>query len=255
MKVRCIDGSWSSNELTTGKEYEVLSEVGCYYQLKINDKGIRYHCYVKSRFEVIKEHKDMKFKIGDKVRVREDLVAGNYYGRECFVGKMEYNKGKVFEIKGICEGAYIFEEDGFHWTDEMLEKVKKEKETQEKTFREVITDIKEGEVWECRSKYIQRFADGIQIYHKEKGKSTPSMFMSNNDKFKLQGKEYSFEEAFKAFEEGKEIESLASEIKYRRFDKKVSLFVGGENEDFSGINNDNAIFSINEIRSKWYINN
>ena len=98
MKVRCIDGSWSSNELTTGKEYEVLSEVGCYYQLKINNKGIRYHCYVKSRFEVIKEENKM-----------------------------------------------------------------------EKTFREVIADIKEGEVWECRSKYIQRFADGIQIYHKEKG--------------------------------------------------------------------------------------
>lgn len=29
MKVRCIDGSWTDNELTTGKEYEVLSETGC----------------------------------------------------------------------------------------------------------------------------------------------------------------------------------------------------------------------------------
>lgn len=145
MKVRCIDGSWSSNELTTGKEYEVLSEVGCYYQLKINNKGIRYHCYVKSRFEVIKEENKM-----------------------------------------------------------------------EKTFREVIADIKEGEVWECRSKYIQRFADGIQIYHKEKGKSTPSMLMRNNDKFKLQRKEYTFEEAFKAYEEGKEIESCYSQYKYKK---------------------------------------
>lgn len=178
MKVRCIDGSWSSNELTTGKEYEVLSEVGCYYQLKINNKGIRYHCYVKSRFEVIKEENKM-----------------------------------------------------------------------EKTFREVIADIKEGEVWECRSKYIQRFADGIQIYHKEKGKSTPSMLMRNNDKFKLQRKEYTFEEAFKAYEEGKEIESCYSQYKYKK-EGGLDLYSETENEWYGEDN-----FEIDEIRGKWYINN
>ncbi len=178
MKVRCIDGSWSSNELTTGKEYEVLSEVGCYYQLKINNKGIRYHCYVKSRFEVIKEENKM-----------------------------------------------------------------------EKTFREVIADIKEGEVWECRSKYIQRFADGIQIYHKEKGKSTPSMLMRNNDKFKLQRKEYTFEEAFKAYEEGKEIESCYSQYKYKK-EGGLDLYSKTENEWYGEDN-----FEIDEIRGKWYINN
>lgn len=178
MKVRCIDGSWSSNELTTGKEYEVLSEVGCYYQLKINNKGIRYHCYVKSRFEVIKEENKM-----------------------------------------------------------------------EKTFREVIADIKEGEVWECRSKYIQRFADGIQIYHKEKGKSTPSMLMRNNDKFKLQRKEYTFEEAFKAYEEGKEIESCYSQCKYKK-EGGLDLYSKTENEWYGEDN-----FEIDEIRGKWYINN
>lgn len=178
MKVRCIDGSWSSNELTTGKEYEVLSEVGCYYQLKINNKGIRYHYYVKSRFEVIKEENKM-----------------------------------------------------------------------EKTFREVIADIKEGEVWECRSKYIQRFADGIQIYHKEKGKSTPSMLMRNNDKFKLQRKEYTFEEAFKAYEEGKEIESCYSQYKYKK-EGGLDLYSKTENEWYGEDN-----FEIDEIRGKWYINN
>lgn len=178
MKVRCIDGSWSSNELTTGKEYEVLSEVGCYYQLKINNKGIRYRCYVKSRFEVIKEENKM-----------------------------------------------------------------------EKTFREVIADIKEGEVWECRSKYIQRFADGIQIYHKEKGKSTPSMLMRNNDKFKLQRKEYTFEEAFKAYEEGKEIESCYSQYKYKK-EGGLDLYSKTENEWYGEDN-----FEIDEIRGKWYINN
>ena len=248
MKVRCIDGSWSSNELTTGKEYEVLSEVGCYYQLKINDKGIRYHCYVKSRFEVIKEHKDMKFKIGDKVRVREDLVAGNYYGRECFVGKMEYNKGKVFEIKGICEGAYIFEEDGFHWTDEMLEKVKKEKETQEKTFREVITDIKEGEVWENLGAKIIKDSDSIQML----GFSNFMCFMDSSKIFKLQRKEYTFEEAFKAYEEGKEIESCEGPYRYKKQNGNDAYFDTFAKAWWSG---EPITISLQEIRGKWYINN
>lgn len=187
----------------------------------------------------------MKFKIGDKVRVREDLVVGNYYGRECFVGKMEYNKCKVFEIKGICEGAYIFEEDGFHWTDEMLEKVKKEKETQEKTFREVITDIKEGEVWENLGAKIIKDSDSIQML----GFSNFMCFMDSSKIFKLQRKEYTFEEAFKAYEEGKEIESCYSQYKYKK-EGGLDLYSKTENEWYV-----EDRFEIDEIRGKWYINN
>lgn len=32
----------------------------------------------------------MKFKVGDKVRVREDLVIGNCYGKERFVDDIMY---------------------------------------------------------------------------------------------------------------------------------------------------------------------
>ena len=84
----------------------------------------------------------MKFKVGDKVRVREDLVIGSCYGKERFVDGMKEYKGQIFTIKKNYGGFYIFEKNLFNWTDEMLEKVKKEKETQEKTFREVIADIK-----------------------------------------------------------------------------------------------------------------
>lgn len=124
----------------------------------------------------------------------------------------------------------------------------------ERTFREVIADIKEGEVWECRSKYIQRFADGIQIYHKEKGKSTPSMLMRNNDKFKLQRKEYTFEEAFKAYEEGKEIESCIKNFKIKKLNNKPH-YIYKHMSEWDYINNDDACFSIDEIQGKWYINN
>ena len=125
----------------------------------------------------------------------------------------------------------------------------------EKTFKEVIADIKEGEVWESKiGKKVYLKGDKLFIDFNHEVTISGAM-LPLNEALTLQKKQYTFEEAFKAFEEGKEIESLASEIKYRRFDKKVSLFAGGENKNFSGINNDNAIFSINEIRSKWYINN
>ena len=31
----------------------------------------------------------MKFKVGDKVRIREDLIVGKDYGNETFIGEME----------------------------------------------------------------------------------------------------------------------------------------------------------------------
>lgn len=49
----------------------------------------------------------MKFKIGDKVRVRENLVVGNFYGVGSFVDSMKYCKGKVFEITDVVGRTYI----------------------------------------------------------------------------------------------------------------------------------------------------
>lgn len=158
--------------------------------------------------------------------------------------------GRIYDVKEIKENYYVIKDDkgitNLFWHGDF--EIVKENEM-EKTFREVIADIKEGEVWECRSKYIQRFADGIQIYHKEKGKSTPSMLMRNNDKFKLQRKEYTFEEAFKAYEEGKEIESCYSQYKYKK-EGGLDLYSKTGNEWYGEDN-----FEIDEIRGKWYINN
>ena len=99
----------------------------------------------------------MKFKVGDKVRVREDLVEGNLYGTEYFIGLMESYRGKVFEITKVWAKSYKLGGDGLRWTDEMLEEVKKE--VQEKTFREVIATIKEREVWVCE-KYDRKIIKG-----------------------------------------------------------------------------------------------
>lgn len=65
----------------------------------------------------------MKFKVGDKVRVRKDLVANETYGAYIFVSIMEKFKGKIVTIIGICNNHYVIDEDNkrCYWTDEMLE--------------------------------------------------------------------------------------------------------------------------------------
>ena len=190
----------------------------------------------------------MKFKVGDIVKVREDLVEGDYYGGECFIGLMEYGKGKVFEIKEICGRAYILGEDGFHWTDEMLEEVKGK--VQEKTFREVIATIKLGEVWESEEKIIRLMnTNDIVITLKDRDRRINSMGFASSVLYYLQRKEHTFEEAFKAYEEGKIIESCYSQYKYKRANG-VDLYSRTENNWYEEEN-----FEIDEIRGKWYINN
>ena len=67
----------------------------------------------------------MKFKVGDKVRVKKNLIVGKDYGSFSFVKTMEEHMGKVVTIYGINlqAGAYDIAEDGAeaYWTDEMLE--------------------------------------------------------------------------------------------------------------------------------------
>jgi hypothetical protein len=68
-----------------------------------------------------------KYKIGDKVRVREDLVVGSWYGpkqRMCYNEEMDKHKGKILTVDAVRDGYYCMEETHyFGWTDEMLEDV------------------------------------------------------------------------------------------------------------------------------------
>lgn len=138
----------------------------------------------------------------------------------------------------------------------MLEKVKKEKETQGKTFREVIADIKEGEVWESHCKKIIGFKDGdFEIRDNAGHKFGNAVLIRNANKYRLKRKEYTFEEAYKKAKEGAEIQSLASNIKYKKYDENTMMFKDKDMDDFAGISNDNAIFSVDEIQGKWFINN
>ena len=118
-----------------------------------------------------------------------------------------------------------------------------------KTFREVIADIKEGEVWESHCKKIIGFKDGdFEIRNNAGHKFGNAVLIRSTNKYRLKRKEYTFEEAFKAYEEGKKIESCYSQYKYKKEDG-VDLYSRRENKWYEGAN-----FEIDEIRGKWYIN-
>jgi hypothetical protein len=66
-----------------------------------------------------------KYEIGDKIKVRKDLVVGQEYGEDSFEQDMDYFKGRVVTIvdKSKVMLAYRVGEDGevWNWTEEMFE--------------------------------------------------------------------------------------------------------------------------------------
>lgn len=72
----------------------------------------------------------MKYKVGDKVRIREDLVTGGNYCGTIVVSDMIDMCGSVATIERVYEelSGYYIEEDtkSYLWTDEMFEPVEEE---------------------------------------------------------------------------------------------------------------------------------
>lgn len=64
-----------------------------------------------------------KFKVGDKVRVREGLVADEFYGDVHFADFMVEMSGKILTIRGVDEYCYKVAENQYDWSDEMLEPI------------------------------------------------------------------------------------------------------------------------------------
>lgn len=79
----------------------------------------------------------MKYKVGDKVRIREDLVIGGNYGGSVAVDDMEDMGGSVVTIERVGNLGYYIEEDpdGYCWTDEMFEGLVEEELTAEETIK------------------------------------------------------------------------------------------------------------------------
>lgn len=75
----------------------------------------------------------MKYKVGDKVRVREDLNIDEMYGALDVVDEML--KKKIVTIKSVHDGYYKIVEDDYQWIDEMFEGLVEDELTAEEAIR------------------------------------------------------------------------------------------------------------------------
>ena len=160
--------------------------------------------------------------------------------------------GKIYTVINEKEEYYKVKNDAgielLHYKNRF--EIVKEENKMEKTFREVIADIKEGEVWESENTLTQIYTrnDVLIIDFKEEV-TTEIVKIPADAKFRLKRKEYSFEEAFKAYEEGKEIESCENGYKYLQ-----NTFTYPGNEQWLCFRNSEQMFTTEAIRGKWYIN-
>ena len=69
----------------------------------------------------------MKYKVGDKVRVRKDLESGNFYGKDYYISSMDKFKGEKCVITEIWDQSYQINNFGYWWSEEMFESVDDEK--------------------------------------------------------------------------------------------------------------------------------
>ena len=84
-----------------------------------------------------KERHEMKYKVGDKVRVRRDLERYRQYGKYDANRNMAELHGSIVEIKKVEneEQRYEINDNLYYWTDEMFEGLAEEELTAEEAIR------------------------------------------------------------------------------------------------------------------------
>lgn len=63
----------------------------------------------------------LKYKVGDKVKIRKDLIVGETYGRAIFVKSMSDYVGHTLTIHSLRGDYYLVGGNCWSWTDNMLE--------------------------------------------------------------------------------------------------------------------------------------
>lgn len=110
----------------------------------------------------------MKYKVGDKVKIREDLSTEHKYLISC-VGDMLNYKGKIVTIIGVVHDENytkynIYEDNNYWiWTDDMFEGLVSRVETKNNTKEKNMRDfrIKDYKVYEDRAVIVE-FKDGTK---------------------------------------------------------------------------------------------
>lgn len=152
----------------------------------------------------------------------------------------ELIEGAIYTVESINEvGSYFLKEipkynvwcERFEIVSECENNVN---ENIKKDIRDVMRDIKEDEVWCSENYLIYLNEQGVCISRNDYVMTTDWCF--EKERFVLQSVQYSFQEAFEAYEKGKEIKSA------------VSGNSAKQNELYGRTH-----FAIDEIKGKWYI--
>lgn len=183
-----------------------------------------------------------KLKIGDKVEIVGDVTTKGVIST---IKDIENCRDSVFSY--VWSTFYLLDNIKGKYLESELRKVR-EGEVMRKTFKEVIADIKEGEVW----KTIYNNWDIKSVELKNgfliiKRGNDGSLYIHERCEFTLQRKKVSFTEAFKAYEEGKVIESCVNNYKI----KIGSFSYDGE---WLNLRNSERIFTVDMVKGEWYIN-
>lgn len=89
----------------------------------------------------------MKYKVGDKVKVRSDLNYEEYSEGVPFTSEMDKFKGTVLEVRKIAGGVYEMVGIPYIFTDEMLEPV--EEMSAEEAIRLYVKMCKDNNCYAC----------------------------------------------------------------------------------------------------------
>ncbi|MBN3352104.1 hypothetical protein CF086_17550 [Clostridium botulinum] len=137
----------------------------------------------------------MEFKIGDKVRIREDLIVDKKYGKTTLLSNMERYKGVETSVVDMnCFGCYLLKDsNGYAFDSKMLEPVE-----EEFTFSEVIARIEPNEIYESTvtfrrltSIHMNEYGFLELRYIKNDAKGQPQLLLNDvvyierNQRFKL----------------------------------------------------------------------
>lgn len=113
----------------------------------------------------------MRYKAGDRVRVRKDLVVGNLYGGVLFDKKKCSWLGKIVEISEAYISYYRARNCiSFVWTDDMLEPITDLTTSEVVAFGQVMCDSAEWcsnncPVMKIRSKYSHCSCKEVKLEH------------------------------------------------------------------------------------------
>lgn len=150
-----------------------------------NDKSEHYADWIEynNSCEEWERKRVMKYKVGDRVRVRNDLKDGEIYGCYDFSEGMEKHKGKNVTISFAEDGCYDIEEDGgkYTWTDKMFEGLVEDELTAEEAIKIQAEICGKTCCTECR---FSKRNNGEDIFCKEFMRKYPERVVELLKQFK-----------------------------------------------------------------------